>query len=1093
MCDIWLRGVEDDYEYQLQALFTGVNIPPLSDAHIQEVDENITVEEILKAIKTLKVELINQYMESVSETFRKIEERHPHKWEQVQFKERDIQLQWIQGHIGVQAIEEEIEYSGRRQLQFTEKKLFYESSPTTIKALFHTAEYKLPPMTVVLYGPRGVGKTMTSWKIMQDWASGNLYQDQFDFVFYLNCRELHRFTGKMNIVEFLSQACTPPCSPDVLEPVLRDSGNHSRLLFVIDGFDELRWTLEDEYPFCHNPFVEIEVDVLFRGLIVRRVLKQCSQIITTRPLVMRSLNILVKDPRYVKVLGQTEEELSEYVHGFFSNKAEADKVLSAIKDNELLFTMCSIPTVSWIACTALGAPIMRASDLFQYRTLTSIYLLYLQRSMRHPGGDQSACSCLQKLCALANEGVLTKKFLFDEEDLDRHGLSLLEVESAFLNRNIFLQDTENLNCFSFLHPSIQEFLAALYYVLGGSSENGEEDPGLRGDTSLPRICNRSYFYSHVRLAVQFLFGLLNEKEVAAFSTSTGCPIAQPDTSAMEEWLMGENPSLFSTEAIFCLYETQNKNFIRRIVSRCPSLKVYNTWDHEMWTGKDYFWQLRFCLEGCEDFQSLTFHSFTMDADVLAMLSPFLHKSQQLSICNCDFASGSVDDFLSVLLAHRTYLNIIGKRSGMKLLKALRNLGCNKWDLSLCFNSCNMTYFDFEELRFALATNRSLAKLDLSGARLEQSGVKILYEGLKDPSCTLQELNLQRCQLPSSCWKDLCSLLTTNRSLTKMSLSWNHLDVSSIKMLLSEHQLVLLSSAIAGEPDLVQTPKCALLRLHADSDGASSRLIEERESLSNCHLTHRFCNDLCSVFITNQFLIKLDLSDNDLRDSGMKHLCKGLNHPSCILQELCLKHCHLTPLCCDDLRSVFITNRSLKKLDLFDNCLEKFRACPCDDRAFVLQMLRLHHCETSISICSALHSVITTNQALLILEATLRIRNEVSEAEVEPWCNVLRRLDCIVKNEIGECLGWGLQLLRIKNIQRVFTGQNCFLYGSCSNAPMVVHNAWEWAIDSSPVLRHLLDRLKLVRRHPSAAAVKLLFFVQRPGTPPFYAAKRADEP
>ncbi|KAM9299421.1 rho guanine nucleotide exchange factor 12 [Gastrophryne carolinensis] len=43
-------------EYRLRAFFMDAKIPPLSDAHSQEVDEDITVEEILKAIKTLKVD-----------------------------------------------------------------------------------------------------------------------------------------------------------------------------------------------------------------------------------------------------------------------------------------------------------------------------------------------------------------------------------------------------------------------------------------------------------------------------------------------------------------------------------------------------------------------------------------------------------------------------------------------------------------------------------------------------------------------------------------------------------------------------------------------------------------------------------------------------------------------------------------------------------------------------------------------------------------------------------------------------------------------------------------------------------------------------
>ncbi|CAI9613069.1 unnamed protein product [Staurois parvus] len=92
-------------------------------------------------------------------------------------------------------------------------------------------------------------------------------------------------------------------------------------------------------------------------------------------------------------------------------------------------------------------------------------------------------------------------------------------------------------------------------------------------------------------------------------------------------------------------------------------------------------------------------------------------------------------------------------------------------------------------------------------------------------------------------------------------------------------------------------------------------------MDGCDLTSSCCDDLHSILITNPSLRILDLSKNDLQDSGIKRLCEGLRHPGCTLQELKLVGCDLTSSCCDDLRSILITNPSLTSLDLSKNDLQ----------------------------------------------------------------------------------------------------------------------------------------------------------------------------
>ncbi|XP_078219134.1 NACHT, LRR and PYD domains-containing protein 12 [Callithrix jacchus] len=88
----------------------------------------------------------------------------------------------------------------------------------------------------------------------------------------------------------------------------------------------------------------------------------------------------------------------------------------------------------------------------------------------------------------------------------------------------------------------------------------------------------------------------------------------------------------------------------------------------------------------------------------------------------------------------------------------------------------------------------------------------------------------------------------------------------------------------------------------------------------CHLTASCGRDLSSVFETNHYLTDLEFVKSTLEDSGMKLLCEGLKHPNCVLQTLSLSTCHLTDASCVELSSFLQVNQTLKELFMFANVL-----------------------------------------------------------------------------------------------------------------------------------------------------------------------------
>ncbi|KAK3505831.1 hypothetical protein QTP70_019661 [Hemibagrus guttatus] len=114
--------------------------------------------------------------------------------------------------------------------------------------------------------------------------------------------------------------------------------------------------------------------------------------------------------------------------------------------------------------------------------------------------------------------------------------------------------------------------------------------------------------------------------------------------------------------------------------------------------------------------------------------------------------------------------------------------------------CNLTEECCRALSSVLTSNSSsLRELNLSNNKLQDSGVKLLSAGLKNPRCTLEILRMRSCSITDEGCAALASALRSNSSshLRELDLYRNNPGGSGVKLF----------------SDLLKDPLCTLETLH----------------------------------------------------------------------------------------------------------------------------------------------------------------------------------------------------------------------------------------------------------------------------------------
>ncbi|ELK09192.1 NACHT, LRR and PYD domains-containing protein 2 [Pteropus alecto] len=784
---------------------------------------------------------------------------------------------------------------------------------------------QLRPLTVVLHGPAGIGKTTLAKKVMLDWTRDSLAKI-LSPAFYLSCKELNR-KGTCTFAELISKN-----TPDAQEARPEARAPAQKLLFVVDGFDELRVPSGSLiHDICSDWNMRKPAPVLLGSLLKRQLSPQATLLVTTRPEALPELRHLLDQPLLVEVEGLSEPDRKASILKHFEDEGQALRALALMQSHPGLWRLGAAPAVCGLLCACLKLQLEHGEDpATTCRTATALLLHFLCGQFTPASGSRPCPAPLQAACLLAAGGMWARTSVFDAEDLAALGLTEAALR-PFLDAEVLQKDVDSVGCYSFVHLSIQQFLTAVFYIL---EDDGEGARGrLGGDIRDAReLLSKEERLKNPGLAhvARFLFGLANERMAGELETTFGCRV----TTGVAQELLKSEPfwTMDLSEVMRCLHESQEELLVRDAMDHVTevSLRVKTRMD---------LVHSSFCLRHCQNLQKILLQvekGIFLESDTALESDAPVERSQQDHHALCLWT-----DLCSVFRSNKnlSFLDVgqsfLSHSSVRILCEQITHVTCHLQKVVIKNVSPADAYGDF---CLAFVGKKTLTHLTLEGSVHSDKMLLLLCETLKHSQCNLQYLRLGPCSNIPQQWDDFSLALKINQSLKYLDLTASELLDAGVKLLCAT----------------LRHPKCFLQRL----------------SLENCHLTGACCKELSSALIVNQSLTHLCLAKNNLGDSGVKLLCEGLSYSECQLQTLVLWCCNITRRGCKHISKLLQGDSSLTHLDLGFNPIatglwflcEALKKPNCN-----LKYLGLCGCSITSLYSRDLASTLTSNQRLETLD------------------------------------------------------------------------------------------------------------------------------
>ena len=358
--------------------------------------------------------------------------------------------------------------------------------------LFTANKNGVIPKRILVQGQTGIGKSTFVKKLLVDWIEVNegngdeqaAVLKNFELVVAVNLKEVSKF---QSLVDVIRNSNVFAKEDKYMTEGLVDyiSNNQEKVLLIFDGYDEYRMG-------CNSEIYEI-----FHG----NSLRSCCVLITTR--ISKADELRGGEDLHAEITGFSEVDRKTFMRRFLNGKDVSE--LEDHLDEKDLDQLAKVPLLLLFFCI-----LWRKGQSKSFpKSKTKLYVDIVQFILNHSYSEQTADKTKPKqyvdlksfkeiLCEIGNvalQSLLKDDHLFEYSQLSD---SVSCDESVFIGLLQITEYSETLRpvgMVSFIHKSIQEFLAAWYitYRLGGNlgeiAEKFEECMAL--ENVFPFLCGLS--------------------------------------------------------------------------------------------------------------------------------------------------------------------------------------------------------------------------------------------------------------------------------------------------------------------------------------------------------------------------------------------------------------------------------------------------------------------------------------------------------------------------------------------------------------------------------------------------------------------------
>ena len=371
---------------------------------------------------------------------------------------------------------------------------------------------------VAVVGQAGIGKTTLSKTILLKSIKNEFFNA--DYVFYLQFRDVV-YEEKTHLLSFLTKALTLPWITnetrrnDVLTKLLKNK----QILFIMDGLDE---AILDTSTTCKpiSPYEIALPEIFIKNILQGNLFVRAKKVITSRPRQLLELPDSLRPRFVVNITGLSVESQKQICKDICGDNAEA--IFNYIQHNPPISSYCYVPAICILAIHAIDnvrkkQPSGNMSSTLP-NTMTEILAIVISLFLKCDHARRALS--LERLAELAWEGLKSRKFYFDEEDLKKFSLTVHDLNTLLVtliaknsknsDMGLLGGDLEKLSYFA--HLIIQEFLAAMKLIFFTTSAEFQEL--FLGKSVGPiqfRKPQQNLSGSTWEMVTKFLFGLLNAK------------------------------------------------------------------------------------------------------------------------------------------------------------------------------------------------------------------------------------------------------------------------------------------------------------------------------------------------------------------------------------------------------------------------------------------------------------------------------------------------------------------------------------------------------------------------------------------------------